>query len=159
LSSLYEKGISHKKVVAFEGDFLWPIRDDIRITSTLGPRWGKFHAGLDISAAKGTIIVASMEGRVVKSEYMGGYGNVIIIESRNNFITKYGHNSINLVKEGDFVKKGQIIALVGSSGRSTGPHVHFEIRIKDVPLEPMDFLPEKDVNIVHKMNDNWKINP
>lgn len=156
IQSLHEKGIKRQKISLPEGDFLWPVNDDVKITSNLGPRWGKFHAGLDISAPRGTVIVASMEGRVIKSEYVGGYGNAVIIECRDQILVKYGHNSVNLVKEGDFVKKGQIIALLGSSGRSTGPHCHLEIRIKNIPLEPLDFLVDRDVKILHKMSENWK---
>ncbi|MCL2025750.1 MAG: M23 family metallopeptidase, partial [Leptospirales bacterium] len=81
--------------------------------------------------------------------YNGGHGNTILVAHKNNFYTRYSHNSENLVKPGDEVKKGQIIALAGSTGNSTGPHLHFEIRFNDIPLNPLDFLPtDEDIVIV-----------
>ncbi|MBN1499387.1 MAG: M23 family metallopeptidase [Spirochaetes bacterium] len=158
IESLKEKGIERKEVTLADGYYLWPVHDVMRITSTLGPRWGRFHAGLDIAAVPGTIVVAAMEGMVIKAEYESGYGNVIVIEHRNKFTTKYAHNKATFVKVGDFIQKGQIISLVGSTGRSTGPHLHFEVRCNNIPLEPMDFLPEEDEIVVHKLqsDESWK---
>jgi len=137
-------------------DFIWPIAETVRITSVLGLRNGRFHPGLDIPAGRGTPVIASMEGRVIFSGYASGYGKTVLLEHRNNFITRYSHHSANLVKRGDFVRKGQIIGFVGSTGNSTGNHLHFEIRSNRIPLDPLDFLPEnKNLQIVHTLK-NWK---
>ncbi len=154
----YQKKPTNKRAVikSSADQFIWPINDVIRITSVLGFRNHKFHPGLDIPAPRGKPIIASMEGYVSYSGYSGGYGRSIVLRHRNNFYTRYSHNTVNLVKKGDFVKKGQIIGLIGSTGNSTGNHVHFEIRCKDIPLDPLDFLPQQtDLHVVHTLK-NWK---
>jgi len=121
--------------------FLWPIRNFDRITSAFGDRRRGFHVGIDIPAGKGTPIVAMQSGIVKVSKFIHGYGNTVWVEHRENFTSRYCHASQLLVKEGELVKKGQIIALVGSTGNSTGHHLHLEIRCCGVPLNPLDFLP------------------
>lgn len=156
LEKLKKQGITRVSIEAEPDQFIWPIDEVNRITSVLGIRWGKFHPGLDIPACRGVPIRASMEGRVNYSAYKKAYGKLIEIEHRNGYLTRYSHNSVNLVRKGDFVKKGQIIGYVGSTGRSTGPHVHFEIRSNYIPLDPLDFLPEKkELKMVHRLK-NWK---
>ena len=146
-----------RKTASSEADqFIWPLGDVAQITSVLGFRGREFHTGIDIPAPKGEPVLAAMEGQVVFDGYSGGYGNLIQIQHRNGFITRYGHNSALLVKKGDFVKKGQIVALAGSTGRSTGNHVHFEILCNTIPLDPLDFLPDSSkVQVVHRLK-NWK---
>ncbi len=122
-------------------EFCWPIAKFDRITSTFGRRWKTFHEGIDIPAGRGTPILAAGSGRVVVARFMENYGKTIWLEHRNNMITRYCHASELLVKEGEIVKKGQIIAYVGSTGNSTGNHLHFEMRYGDFPLNPLDFLP------------------
>ena len=143
LQKLKKENIKRSVVVNSVNEFIWPVEGIKYITSSFGKRRGGFHTGVDLPSRKGTPIVASMDGIVVSRGYSGGYGNSIFIESRNNFFTRYSHNSVILVNKGDFVKKGQIIAFVGSTGNSTGNHLHFEIRYKDIPLNPLDFLPVK----------------
>lgn len=156
LKRVKERGIKRRIIVTSEDEFIWPVGNVIRITSVLGLRNGKFHPGLDIPAPRGKPIVASMEGFVIYSDYAMGYGKTIVLEHRSNFITRYSHNSVNLVKKGDFVEKGQIIGLIGSTGHSTGNHLHFEIRCKRIPLDPLDFLPKNsNLHIVHTLK-NWK---
>ncbi len=99
-----------------------------------------FHSGVDIAAPKGTPVHAAMSGRVIFSGYQKGYGNIVILKHKNNLITKYAHNSKLLVKKGDYVKQGDTISLVGSTGRSTGPHLHFEVRIKNKAVNPLNFI-------------------
>jgi len=122
--------------------FIWPVQG--MIFSLYGPRWGRLHEGIDISAPRGTPVVAAKDGIVVvagvKGGY-GGYGNTVEIKHDDGFMTRYAHLSETVVKEGDIVKAGDLIGAVGSSGRSTGPHCHFEIRYHDVPLNPLYFLP------------------
>lgn len=98
------------------------------LTSKFGSRWGTQHKGIDIAAPKGSPIYAWNSGKVTFSGVYGGYGNLVMIDHENGYVTYYGHNSQNLVKAGQRVTKGQKIALVGSTGDSTGNHVHFEVR-------------------------------
>lgn len=124
-----------------ENEFIWPIESFDRITSTFGRRWSAFHEGIDIPAGRGVPIYAVSNGRVVTSKFLDNFGNTVCIEHRDNLYTRYAHASQIVVKEGDIVKKGQLIAYVGSTGNSTGNHLHFEVRYNDFPLNPLDFLP------------------
>lgn len=118
---------------------IWPVIG--QITSYFGPRWGTRHTGLDIAAPTGTEIRAVRAGRVEKAGWWGGYGNCVIINHGNGVRTLYAHASRLLVKRGDRVVQGQVIARVGSTGNSTGPHVHFEVRVDDRFKDPLNFLP------------------
>ena len=143
-----------QSLLAMEGDAsdanshmpsIWPAKGVI--SSTFGARQdpvyggGAFHEGLDIANDTGTTIVATAAGTVTYAAYAGGYGNLIEIDHGNGFITKYGHNSALLVQAGMTVKKGQSIALMGSTGKSTGSHVHYEVRVNGVATDPLLFLP------------------
>jgi len=123
-------------------NFIWPARG--RITSPYGMRVisGRkdFHAGIDIGGPTGTNIVAAESGRVSYAGYMRGYGNVIILSHDGGYSTVYGHNSVNLVKKSQYVKKGSTIAKLGSTGNATGPHLHFEIRSGGKPVNPLSYL-------------------
>ena len=120
-----------------------------RITSPFGSRVdpvtgaiGAFHEGVDIADDYGTPIVATAAGVVTFAGYTdGGYGNLVEIDHGNGFVTRYGHNSAVLVTVGMSVKQGQTIALMGSTGKSTGAHVHYEVRLNGSPTDPMIFLP------------------
>ncbi len=156
VKKMRQEGIDRLKIESSDNDFIWPISEVKHISCAFGIRFGRLHTGADIPATRGTPIVAVMDGRVVSVAYSGGYGNTIILEHRDNFYSRYAHNSVNLVKKGDYVKKGQVIAYVGSSGRSTGNHLHFEIRYNDIPLNPLDFLPLNDeLKETHQLR-NWK---
>lgn len=124
-----------------ENEFIWPIADFDRISSSFGRRWGSFHEGIDIPAGRGIPILAVSGGRVVYRGYAGNLGHTLTIEHRENMFTRYCHCSELIAKEGDIVKQGQVIAYVGSSGNSTGNHLHFEVRYGEFPLNPLDFLP------------------
>ena len=100
----------------------------------------RFHHGIDIADSYGSKIRAASSGRVVFSGEKGNYGNAVVIMHKGGLSTLYAHNSKNLVKTGDYVKRGQPIALIGDSGRSTGPHLHFEVRRNGEPLDPSRFL-------------------
>jgi hypothetical protein len=150
------QGISRKCIEANENDFLWPLNVVDNISSPFGMRGRQMHTGADMPSSKGTLILAAMDGRIVFTGYTGGHGRTIYLEHRNDFFTRYSHCSVILVKNGDYVKRGQVIGLVGSSGRSTGNHLHFEIRYKDVPLNPLDFLPINDrLKEAHQLR-NWR---
>lgn len=124
-----------------DNEFIWPIANFDRVSSSFGRRWNSFHEGIDIPAGRGIPILASCGGRVTFSGYSGNLGYNVAIEHRDNIFTRYCHASELLVKEGEIVKQGQVIAYVGSSGNSTGNHLHFEVRFSDFPLNPLDFLP------------------
>lgn len=123
---------------------IWPVSGEV--TSGFGWRnspWGggsELHAGIDIANNLGTPIVATADGTVVRSEWSGGYGNVVQIDHGNGIETIYGHNSRIIVNAGHSVKKGQVIAYLGSTGRSTGPHVHYEVRVNGAAVDPVSFL-------------------
>ncbi|MEE8166611.1 MAG: LysM peptidoglycan-binding domain-containing M23 family metallopeptidase [Myxococcota bacterium] len=119
--------------------FSWPVRG--RLSSSFGWRRGRSHEGIDIAASRGTAIFAAESGRVIHSGRMGGYGRVVIVKHAGSYRTVYAHASRLMVRKGDFVERGQKIAEVGTTGRSTGPHVHFEIRRRESPQNPLGFLP------------------
>jgi murein DD-endopeptidase MepM/ murein hydrolase activator NlpD len=103
-------------------------------------RRAALHTGLDFPAPSGTPIHAAAGGRVIEAERDGAYGLALQIDHGNGLVTRYGHTSQILVKPGDLVRRGQQVALVGSTGRSTGPHLHFEVLLEDVPQDPAKFL-------------------
>ncbi len=126
------------------GQLGWPVSGEI--TSPYGyrthPIWGTtiYHSGIDIGVDEGTPVHAADGGTVVWSGWMGGYGYAVVIDHGNGMSTLYGHNSELAVSEGQDVSKGQVIAYAGSTGNSTGPHVHFEVRISGDPVDPMGYL-------------------
>ena len=121
-------------------DFKWPVRG--KLSSKFGRRWGRNHEGIDISAPTGTPIFASESGRVTFAGRQGGYGNVVIVKHAGRFKTLYAHASRIHVRKGQFVERGQKIAEVGSTGRSTAPHLHFEIvRGGKTKQDPLRYLP------------------
>ena len=111
------------------------------VTSEFGMRSGMPHKGIDIAAKKGTPIVSVLPGKVAYSGRQRGYGNVVIIEHANSVMTVYAHNEANLVRVDEVVNQGQPIATLGSSGNSTGPHLHFEYRKNGKAINPRDVLP------------------
>jgi len=121
------------------GEFAMPVSG--RLSSPYGQRWGRTHAGIDIAATTGTPIFAADNGIVIESEYQSnGYGNIIKVDHQNGYVTYYAHCSELYANVGDIVKKGDKIAAVGSTGRSTGPHLHFEIRKDGNHKNPLDFV-------------------
>ncbi len=123
---------------------VWPL--NARISSSFGWRKDpftdkrKFHEGVDLAAKEGTDVKAIMAGKVQITDNQDGYGNVIVLDHGNGITTLYAHNSDILVKSGDWVQKGSTIAKVGSTGRSTGPHLHLEVRKDGKKLDPEQFL-------------------
>ena len=100
----------------------------------------EFHAGIDIVARKGQPVTASADGVVIKTGREGGYGKVVEIRHTQGITTRYAHNTKNLVKRGQRVRRGDIIATVGSTGRSTGPHLHYEVRLNGIAVNPMLYI-------------------
>lgn len=125
------------------GTWRWPAPGYGRISSKFGWRsWSKsYHKGIDIAAPSGANIVASNAGKVVVSSFnAGGYGNYVILDHGGGYMTVYGHFSRRLVSVGQQVSRGQVVGLCGSTGRSTGPHLHFEIRVNGVAQNPLNYL-------------------
>ncbi|ABR50827.1 peptidase M23B [Alkaliphilus metalliredigens QYMF] len=120
------------------GVFANPTRG--RLTSGFGTRWGRRHEGIDVAGPTGTAVNAADAGLVSFAGYNGAYGNLVIINHENGYQTYYAHNSSLLVKKGDRVYKGEQIAKMGSTGRSTGPHLHFEVRKNGSPVNPLSFV-------------------
>ena len=125
--------------------FVWPAPGTTMITSGVGPRWGTTHNGIDISGgnAYGSPIVAADGGTVIVAVHEGwggGYGLHVMIDHGNGYVTVYGHASQVFVNEGDKVSQGQTIALIGSTGDSTGPHLHFEIRNNGAIMDPENYV-------------------
>ena len=126
--------ITYKKL-----DFIWPVEG--RITDVFKEAESKKHQGIDISSPIGTPIRASNAGKVIYSNNgIKGYGNLIILRHSEEYVSVYAHNQVNLVEEGTWAEKGQVIGKVGQTGRATGPHLHFEIRKNNKPLDPFLFL-------------------
>ena len=127
------------------GRFMWPVPHFYKISSHFGQRGRRHHDGIDIPAPKGTPIVAVDAGVVVYSDNgIRGYGNMIVIAHGEEIFTVYAHNKKNSVEKGDKVAKGDVIGQVGNTGRSTGPHLHFEIRVKNAVRNPAQFLSDSD---------------
>jgi murein DD-endopeptidase MepM/ murein hydrolase activator NlpD len=120
------------------GRLLIPVNGTL--TSRYGQRWGRLHAGIDIAAPTGTPILAAADGRTIYSGWMSGYGNVVVIDHGGGVSTLYGHQSRRLTAVGDDVAQGDTIGEVGSTGHSTGPHLHFEVRERGTPVNPIPYL-------------------
>ncbi|MCL6472509.1 MAG: peptidoglycan DD-metalloendopeptidase family protein [Firmicutes bacterium] len=124
--------------------FIYPASGPI--TSGFGMRfhpvlgYSRMHTGIDIGVPTGTLVHASASGTVIMAGWMGGYGNAVVISHGGGISTLYGHNSALLVSVGQYVSQGQVIARSGSTGLSTGPHLHFEIRLNGTPVDPMKYL-------------------
>jgi len=120
--------------------FQWPVGSG-QISSPFGMRHGVMHEGIDIAAPAGTPVHAAGAGEVIFTGWIHGYGRVVIIQHRDHYVTVYAHNSVDLVKEGQTVKRGQVISEVGRSGRTTGANLHFEVRHDNVATNPLAYLP------------------
>ena len=134
-------GTKKRPATVGSGKFAWPASGGYTLTSNFGARWGRSHEGIDLGCPTGTDVLASDGGTVTVAGYAGAYGYLVEIDHQNGMVTRYGHNSSVLVNVGDKVYKGQHIAESGSTGRSTGPHIHFEIRVNGVAQNPLNYLP------------------
>ena len=142
-------GLTHEATLsewahAASAPTLWPVTGPI--TSFFGQRIdpfngeGAFHSGVDISCAYGQPVMAPADGTVTYADMHPGYGRMIEIDHGNGIVTRYGHLSGFAVADGQSVRRGQVIGYVGLSGRSTGPHLHYEVRVNDTPVNPHQFL-------------------
>ncbi|MDI6765090.1 MAG: M23 family metallopeptidase [Thermodesulfobacteriota bacterium] len=130
----------HQEKMAYKKmNFIWPVEG--RLGDGFDETEGRRHMGIDISPPAGAAIKASGSGKVIYSgNTIRGYGNLIILRHSEEFVTIYGHNEANLVEEGEWVERGQVIGKVGQTGRATGPHLHFEIRKNNRAVDPLLFL-------------------
>lgn len=132
-----EVALPPSRVLEEEPQFLWPVLGMISRGFSEGEAR---HCGVDILAPIGTPIRAAMKGKVVFSGVLRGYGNVVVLEHSGGFYTVYAHNLVNLVREGQWVERGEVIARVGRTGNATTPHLHFEIRNGAKAIDPMKML-------------------
>lgn len=121
------------------GALAWPVVGG-KLSSKFGPRGASFHEGVDISAPVGTPVRAAERGTVIFSGQMRGYGNMVVIHHPDDRLTVYAHNHSNWVREGDRVRRGQNVAAVGQTGRTTGPNLHFEVWVGDDLVDPTRHL-------------------
>lgn len=128
-------------VTRADRQFAWPVTAGM-VSSPFGMRNGAMHDGVDIAAAAGTPVYAADDGAVIFAGHLHGYGNVIIIQHSGGYTTVYGHNQRNLVNDGASVARGQEIAEIGTSGRASGPNLHFEVRCNNQAENPLAYLPE-----------------
>jgi murein DD-endopeptidase MepM/ murein hydrolase activator NlpD len=131
--------------------WLLPIQVQFQITTVYEMRWGEFHWGVDMAAPYGTPIYAAHAGTVSTAGVEGGYGNCVRIDHGEGVETVYGHASKILVQEGEKVQAGQMIALVGSTGYSTGNHLHFEVNVNGEHKNPMTYLLQRGVDIAKRL--------
>ena len=110
------------------------------MTSEYGPRWGRMHQGIDQGASTGTPIGASKAGTVIFAGWQGGYGNLVLVDHHDGVVTAYAHMSSMSVSSGTSVDQGQQLGAVGSTGNSTGPHLHFETRVNGNAVNPRQYL-------------------
>ena len=142
------------------GRMVWPVQGGGRLSSRFGHRNGSFHDGIDIAAPSGTPVLASHDGDVIYADNkLSGYGNLVILRGSNNIKTVYGHNKKLLVRKNQRVRKGQQIAQVGSTGKSTGPHLHFEVRTVDsrgrhIAVDPLPILTRSGEKADYRVNNN-----
>ena len=119
----------------------WPL-DRVTVSSAFGKRWGRLHEGIDLAAPVGTPVRAAGDGTVLyASDVLAGYGKMVVLQHAGDLITAYAHNAMLLVRVGERVRRGQVIARVGQTGRASAPHLHFEVRRGKVPQNPYRFLP------------------
>ena len=117
---------------------VWPVAGPV--VSGFGMRWGRMHEGIDIAAASGTPVRAAAAGVVIYAGWLGGYGNLVVLDHGSGLATAYAHASVIVVGVRQQVLQGQTVSLVGSTGHTTGPHLHFEVRVNGVAVDPLGYL-------------------
>ena len=128
------------RIAAERAPFDIPVKSNFRFTSGFGQRWGRLHAGTDFAGPVGTPIYATADGVVVHAGWASGYGRLIKIQHEFGIETRYAHLNAMRVSVGQRVSRGQRIGDMGNSGRSTGPHLHYEVRVGGAPVNPMIYI-------------------
>lgn len=134
--------ISYSLEFLNSGKFLWPVPESTRISSKFGPRWGRQHHGIDIAGPIGLAIIAAEDGEVLHAGTMGGYGKLVAIRHAGGYSTVYAHLNNFSVRKGQKVVRGEKIGELGNTGRTTGPHLHFEVRRGTQATDPMAYIGE-----------------
>lgn len=116
----------------------WPVSGPV--TSGFGPRWGRMHEGIDIAVPEGTPVRAAAAGTVIYADWLGGYGNLVVVDHGGGLSTAYAHNSSFAVSVGQSVAAGEVVSYSGNTGNSSGPHVHFEVRVGGSAVDPLGYL-------------------
>lgn len=116
----------------------WPVSGSV--TSGFGPRWGRTHEGIDIAVPEGTPVRAAAAGTVIHAGWLGGYGNLVVVDHGGGLSTAYAHNSALGASVGQSVAAGEVVAYSGNTGNSSGPHVHFEVRVGGSAVDPLGYL-------------------
>ena len=138
-----------------ELDLIWPIQG--KINSPFGPRGKNFHKGIDIASPSYQEVKAAMDGEVILARNShNGYGNVVVLRHDGGLSTIYGHMNVIIAKEGEAVRQGQAIGGVGSTGRATGPHLHFELRHQGRALDPLPLMPMTIEDLLEKAGKDKK---
>ncbi|HSV08916.1 MAG TPA: LysM peptidoglycan-binding domain-containing M23 family metallopeptidase [Candidatus Binatus sp.] len=132
--------------------FIWPVTGGL-LTSDFGARGASHHDGIDIGAPVGTPVRAVRAGRVLYSDRLRGYGNLIIVDHGEGYATVYAHNRDNRARTGDQVRQGDVIASVGETGRTSGPNLHFEVRKDNVARNPLFYLPGRPQRAAEMRSD------
>lgn len=131
------------EIISQNSRYLWPVPSSRKISSYFGPRGGRHHDGVDIPAKRGEHILAAESGKVIYSgNGIRGYGNLTILSHPGNLFTVYAHATKNYTRKNQKVRKGQVIALIGNTGHSTGPHLHFEVRKNEKKVDPLYYIPD-----------------
>ena len=120
------------------GLLAWPVSGPV--TSGFGPRWGRMHEGIDIAVGLGTPVRAAAAGTVIYAGWLGGYGNLVVVDHGGGLSTAYAHNTSFAMSVGQSVAAGQVVSYSGSTGNSSGPHVHFEVRVNGSAVDPLGYL-------------------
>jgi len=149
-ASRSDNGGANATTAATPDAWLLPLRD-YTFSTPFGSRWGKLHTGVDLSIAEGTPYAAVHGGKVILAEWYGGYGYCIMVDHGDGLVTVYGHSSKLLVKQGDTVKAGQVIGVVGSTGHSTGPQLHLEIHVNGQAMDPVPWFKQHGVDLKLQM--------
>ncbi len=139
-NDLLKKGYGRRILEIEPNKLLWPL-ENLMLTSRYGRRFHRDHTGIDFAAPVGTIVVSADMGTVKQVGWIGGYGLSILIQHPDGKETLYAHLSEIFISVEDEVQMGQIIGLTGTTGISTGPHLHFEVRYQNIPFDPEDFFP------------------
>ncbi|MCX8072974.1 MAG: M23 family metallopeptidase [Candidatus Binatia bacterium] len=140
LATPLPKAAARWVLARWQGQLRWPVPNGV-LSSYYGQRESGFHAGVDIHAPAGSPVLAAADGEVIFAGELRGYGKTIMLAHKGGLVTLYAHNQAHLVREGQKVRKGQTIALVGETGKATGPNLHFEVRHDNALLDPLLLLP------------------
>jgi murein DD-endopeptidase MepM/ murein hydrolase activator NlpD len=128
------------RIAAEKAPFSIPVKSSFRFTSGFGQRWGRLHAGTDFAAPIGTPIYATADGVIISAGWSSGYGRLIKIRHEFGIETRYAHLNSMDVRTGQRVSRGDRIGAMGNSGRSTGSHLHYEVRVNGNPVNPMTYI-------------------